>query len=193
MVTVLGGWGDAGAVQRMLAVVDQAVITDLKGQSRILLKFEPVDDLKDEWISSATLTIPLAGVALTEDLELQIDVPRSAWDGSATWNGPWFKPGGDPYDTQAVDWTIEAGGASTEAAVDVTHLVRAIQTGETPNNGFLIWTAVGGKTGFSVTEMAGLGLLSKATVEVTYRKITEISKVGAQEMLARKRTRTAGE
>jgi hypothetical protein len=173
------------SAQRILAVADQAVIADVTGESRILVRFEPLAELQDEWIQSATLHIPLSR-AFPADVDVMVDVPRSSWMSSATWSSPWVKSGGDPHDEQAVVRTAKAGQTGT-LSLDVTHLVRSMAAGETPDNGFLLWPADGARPGFSATEVAAFGSRSQASLEVTYRKLSAHFRAGAQELLDRKR------
>lgn len=45
---VLGTSTPSGALQKILSVVDQATIVDVSGESRVLVRFDPFDDLRDE-------------------------------------------------------------------------------------------------------------------------------------------------
>jgi hypothetical protein len=176
----------ARAVQQTFEATDQATIEDASGESRILVLFDGLTDLDGEWIQSATLHIPLSG-EIPADVDVMVDVPRTSWTSAASWNSPWTKAGGDPYDEQAVVRPAKAGRSGT-LSLDVTHLVRSMAAGETPENGFLIWPADGARLGFSSGELSAFGSRSQAILEVTYRKLSAHFKAGAQELADRKRT-----
>lgn len=147
--------------------------------------------MRDEWITSATLHLPLAG-RLNDAIDVQIDVPRALWTDGATWNSPWFEPGGDPFDEQAVDWTIEAAGGGGSISIDVTGLVRSMQSGETPTHGFLVRPA-NERIGFTTAEMRVLGVAdARPVLEIEYRKVSEYYRAGPAEVLERKRTSNSG-
>jgi len=184
---VLGVAMAAEGTQLLRSVTDQAVIVDEAGRARILMRFESVESLRDEWIASATLHLPLSG-DLVEPVDVQIDVPKTPWTDVATWNSPWFEPGGDPYNEQAVDWTFEAGRGSGSVSIDVTGLVRSMQSGEVPGNGFLI-RPTNDRVGFTTTEMRALeGATTAPVLEIEYRKLSAYYRAGSAEVLERKRT-----
>jgi hypothetical protein len=176
--------GLACALQRNLSVAEQAVIADPLGNSRLLIRFEDFTELQDEWIASATLTIPITG-RMPADLDLRIDVPHSDWNSAASWTSPWFEAGGDPEGEQAVVWEVNEG--STLLSADVTHLVRAMQEGDAPDHGFLIWAAGPDRVGLTAPEAAAFQGLGRANLEITYRRFSEHFRVSAAELIGRKR------
>jgi hypothetical protein len=179
----------ASGVKQTLTPTDQATITDSSGESRMLVLFEGVTDLQNEWIQSATLHFPLSS-AMPADMDLMIDVPRSQWNSGASWTSPWTRAGGDPYDEQAVVRPARAG-LSGVVSMDVTHLVRSMAAGEIPEHGFMVWPVGGSRVGLSTAELAAFGSRSQASLEITYRKLSAHYKAGRQEILDRKRASRA--
>lgn len=176
----------ATALQRTLPAAKTATIVDDAGLSRMLVQFAPVTDLQQEWVVSATLHLPAGSTPLKESVDLTVDVPRTGWDAGATWVGSWTKPGGDPHDTQAVEWELPAG--SSGGSLDVTGLVRAMAAGDLPDHGFLIYPSlVEEKAGFTASDVAGLGDAGAMELEIQYRKLSERRKAGAAEILDRRK------
>lgn len=176
----------AHSAQRVLPATDYTTITDEGGQARLLVTFGTVRDIGSEWISSATLHVPLTG-RTKGDLGVVIDVPRTSWSsGSAAWGTPWIKGGGDPYEEQGVEAILRASGKTSSLSVDVTHLVRAMQAGEVSENGFLIYPSDPGRAGFSAADAGVLDIAKGAVLEVSYRPISARYRASLSEVLERK-------
>ncbi len=185
--------GSASAADFHVTATRTAVMADPDGLARVLLAFPGLSELREEWVSDATLTIPLGVGTLASDVGITVDALTSNWSGSPEWSSPWRTPGGDALGKMPSDVVIRAGGAERSLRVDVTDLVRAQADGTIQDYGFILLPTDGAKVGFSESEAAVLGAaLSGATLDLHYRKLTGLGyRGGAQAMAERKRTARA--
>ncbi|MFN8179669.1 MAG: DNRLRE domain-containing protein [bacterium] len=166
-----------------------ATITAAMGQGRLLLAFPSVSQLQDQWVTNATLSIPLSPGSLTSDLEIEVDGLTRSWAAGATWTSPWTTPGGDREMTLANSAVVPAGTSGGTLTADVTDVVRAVTEGDLDENGFILLPSSPLKVGFSADELAMLsGQAGNATLHVYYRDLRALGyQGGPKALLARKR------
>jgi hypothetical protein len=182
----------AGALELVLPLEDVTVISNDQGQSRILFGFGRLDELREELITSAWISIPLPGYAPTSDLTVEVHGLTTAWRGSRpTWNSPWTTAGGDLDDTDSYDITLDQGRRADLLRLDVTHMVRGMVDGSFPANGFVLSAYAAGRTAFNNPEMAVLGELKGGKLTVNYRKLTAHGLRGGPDELLKRREQRA--
>ncbi len=168
-------------------------MADASGRTRALIAFPGLSELREEWVSDATLTIPLGVGTLASDVGITVDALTSNWSATPDWSSSWRTPGGDALGKMPSDIVIRAGGAERSLRVDVTDLVRAQADGTIQDYGFVLLPTDGAKIGFSESETALLtAALSGATLDLHYRKLTGLGyRGGVQALAERKRTARA--
>ena len=183
------------ALELVLPLEDVTVISNDQGQSRILFGFGRLDELREELITSAWISIPLPGYAPTSDVTVEVHGLATAWRGTQpTWNSPWVTAGGDLDDTDSYDITLDQGRRADLLRLDVTHMVRGMADGSFPSNGFILSAYAAGRTAFNNPEMAVLGELRGGKLTVSYRKLTAHGlRGGPDELLKRREQRTFDE
>lgn len=91
--TLLSALGAADAAQLDFTASTTTTISVPMGQGRLLLDFPSLSELQDQWVTNATLSIPLAG-EVASDVEIEVDGLTTAWGAGATWTSPWTTPRG---------------------------------------------------------------------------------------------------
>ena len=180
-VTVPG----ANAMELQFTATTATTISVPSGQGRLLLAFPSISALHDEWITDATLTIPITGT-LSSDVEVEVDAIATSWGAGATWTSPWQTAGGDRETSVAQTGVLRAGAVTS---VDVTDLVRAMTEGEIEEHGFLLLPMNPVSIGFASSDLAVLGTAAnQADLTVRYRKLTGLGyEGGPKALLARVR------
>ncbi|MGQ0722569.1 MAG: DNRLRE domain-containing protein [Candidatus Eiseniibacteriota bacterium] len=173
-----------------VSIVETSVISDRSGNTRVLVKPGDLSSFEDQFITAATLSFTLPGLQALRDLPVRVYLLATEWSaGTVTWDAPWAAPGGD-FDDAHYDTVVLASGSREETLrLDVTSLVRAIVEGEYGRYGFLITVPAYDGTGFRGADLAALGTLTGATLEVDSRA----SVVAAQAALARRALAGSGE
>ncbi|MFN8179752.1 MAG: DNRLRE domain-containing protein [bacterium] len=186
--------GLARAEEIALNTSTTATISATMGQGRLLLGFPSVSPLQGQWVTNATLSIPLGTGSVGSDLEIEVDALTRSWSAGATWTSPWTTPGGDREMTLANSAVVPAGTSGGMLTADVTDVVRAMSEGDLGENGFILLPSSPLKVGFTSEELALLGgQASSATLHVYYRDLKALGyQGGPKALLARKRAGEAG-
>lgn len=164
--------GLAAAASRQLAVGSVRTIQREDGDARVLFRIPGIAELSGQFVTNATLEIPLAHTSAERDVDVYLFAVSQAWtDGTATWNSPWRVPGGE-WDLD--HYAIAQIGPRNETGVlrfDVSTLVRAIVEGESPPHGFILSAGPAEGVGrFRAADLAVLGDLSGARLDVSCHK-----------------------
>ena len=167
-----------------------AWITNPAGESRLLLAFPGLAELEGQWVTNATLSIPL-GRAVATDVEVAVDALTRSWDAGATWTSPWTDAGGDLEGRLGTSVRLAAGRAGILTA-DVTDVVRAMVEGEIEEHGLMLRPGSGSRSGFTAREAAllddGAG---RATLRVYYRDLKALGYEGGPRALMERRRESA--
>ncbi|MGQ0722376.1 MAG: DNRLRE domain-containing protein [Candidatus Eiseniibacteriota bacterium] len=151
-------------------IVETAVISDRAGNTRILVKPGDLSAFDDRLITWAELHFTLPGLLAARDVPVRVYPLTQDWSaGAATWDSPWVKPGGDFEDAYYDTAVLAAGSRETSLSLEVTSIVRAIVEGEYGRYGFLITVPGYDGAGFRPADLATLGTLTGATLEVDSR------------------------
>jgi hypothetical protein len=160
----------ASADPMQVPIVETGVISDRAGNTRILVKPADLAELEDRLITSAVLTFTLPGLQAPRDLPVRVYPVASDWSsGTVTWDSPWTAPGGDFDDAYYDTVVLASGSRETAVHLDVTSIVRAIVEGEYGRYGFLLTVPAYDGVGFRAADLATLGTLTGATLEVDSR------------------------
>ena len=161
----------AGAATRDLSISGVQAIRRTDGEGRVLFRVPELTALSGQFVTSASLEIPLRrGVAVERDVDVYLFALSQAWsDGAATWDSPWRIPGGEwPVDDYGVAH-IRSGRQGAVLHFDVSTLVRAIVDGEAPPHGFILTAGPAEGVGrFLPGDLSALGDLAGATLHVSY-------------------------
>jgi hypothetical protein len=173
----------------VLPLSEGVVIANARGESRVLFRFDRLDALREELVTSAWVSLPLPGLVPMADVNVEIYGLATSWEGrQPTWNTPWSTPGGDIEDTDSFEVTLYEGERVRLLRLDVTHMIRGMVEGTFPENGFILTARAGGREGFTALESAVLGGLQGGKLIIDYRKLTAHGlRGGAKALLERKR------
>jgi hypothetical protein len=153
-----------------VSVVETGVISDRSGNTRILVRPGDLSAFDELLITSARLTFTLPGQVSTRDLPVRVYPLTTDWSaGTATWDSPWTRPGGDFADAYYETAVVAVGSRRTELTLDVSAIVRAMVEGEYGRYGFLLTVPEYDGVGFRATDLATLGTLTGASLEVDSR------------------------
>ena len=183
---LLSGLNTAVASELGLTVSTAVTISMPTGQGRLLLALPSLSELQDQWVTNATLSIPLTG-DVASDVEIEVDALTTSWGAGATWSSPWSIPGGDREQTLASGAILRAGSSGGTLTADVTDLVRAMVEGDIEEHGFVLLPSNSPEVGFSQEELALLSdEAAGATLQVSYRDLRALGfDGGANALLAR--------
>jgi hypothetical protein len=160
----------ASADPVQVPIAESGVISDRVGNTRILMKPGDLSVFEDRLITWAGLTFTLPGQIATRDLPVRVYPLTTEWTaGTVTWDSPWTTAGGDFDDAYFDTVVITTGTRATSLSLDVTSIVRAVVEGEYGRYGFLITVPGYDGVGFRAADLATLGTLSGATLEVDSR------------------------
>jgi hypothetical protein len=160
----------ASADPVQVPIAETGVISDRLGSTRILVKPGDLSAFEDRLITWAGLTFTLPGLPAARNLPVRVYPLTADWSAAAaTWDSPWATPGADFDDAYYDTVVLAAGSRETLLSLDVTSIVRAIVEGEYGRYGFLITVPSYDGVGFRPTDLATLGTLTGATLEVDSR------------------------
>jgi len=183
LAAALGSTAWAGEIERTASRT--ATITNESGESRLLVAFASLSELEGQWVTSATLTIPLGTTALARGVDVAVEAVARSWSTGATWTSPWSTAGGDIDGKLGNAVTLGAGRSRGALTADVTDIVRAMVEGEIEDHGFLL--RPGDASGFTAAQAALLEGTSDATLRVYYRDLRALGyRVGPEALAARK-------
>lgn len=194
-LVVLCGLTDLGAEELSLTTSTATTITTESGHGRLLLDFPSLASLHDQWVTGATLSIPVESGGLSSDLEIEVDALTRSWSAGASWTSPWTTPGGDLVQTLANAAVLRAGSSGGTLTADVTDIVRAMVEGEIEEHGFIVLPSSSPEAGFGEEELALVGAeAAGATLQVYYRDLKALGYDGGPKaLLARKHEARAEE
>jgi hypothetical protein len=153
-----------------VSIVEAGVISDRAGNTRILVKPGDLSAFADRLITSAVLTFALPGLPVARDLPVRVYPLTTDWSaGTVTWDSPWTASGADIDDAYYDTVVLASGSRVTSLSLDVTSIVRAIVEGEYGRYGFLITVPGYDGVGFRAADLATLGTLAGAALEVDSR------------------------
>lgn len=179
-----------------LAATRSAVITSDSEGARLLVAFPDVSPLlEDQWVTNATLLIPLGSTALSSDLMLGVEALATSWGDSPTWTSPWTTPGGDLDETLGSSAEVAAGTSGGTLTVDVTDIVRGWVEAEIVNAGLTLLPVSEDRAGFTPAETALLGSgMATSSLHVYYRDMKALGYQGGMKaLLARRRSAVVDE
>jgi hypothetical protein len=168
-------FASAGAERATFSLSEVRVIANEGGVGRVLIQPTDLSMLSGELVTSAFLRLPLSGVEAAADLDIVIHALDRGWSGmGAGWASPWARPGGDLDSRYSHTVRVGRGRARTEIAIDVTLMVQEMADGLSEENGFLLTVPRSRGDGFTASERTVLGTLEGGTLEVTFRRISEL-------------------
>ena len=142
-----------------LTASDMATIRnpEMSSDIRLLLRFEPVDELQGAHVDLAILEFP-AAVSCQDGapgLTLDAFAATSPWSGqNAGWDQGWDAPGGDVDSGTHAVWTVAASDTA-RIRFDVTDRVNSWLRDELSNNGLMVRVARGETGMFSFRYIDG--------------------------------------
>ena len=184
----------AASASEIEVTASTATTISTSGLGRLLLDFPSLAELHDQWVTNATLLIPLGSESVESDVEIEVDALTTSWAGGATWTSPWTTPGGDREQTLANSALLLAGVSESKLSADVTDLVRAMVEGEIGEHGFILLPANSPEAGLSEEELALLGdEAGGATLQVSYRDLKALGYEGGPKALVARHRQAAAE
>ncbi|MEZ5065748.1 MAG: hypothetical protein R3B81_13530 [bacterium] len=121
-------------------------------------------------VRRAYLRVPLPLFEASRAMTLRVHPVTTAWSrGAVGWTSGWSRAGGDFEDLVHGRAEIAAGGGG-EAVFDITILAKEILEHDVPNRGFILTIDPGEGVGVPAADLEGLGALTGATIDVSYRK-----------------------
>ena len=167
----------AGVSAETLVVPAQVVrpIDNGEGQSRVLLRFRPIDGLQDMAIARAYLAIASEQRAeITSPIVLQVHPILREWsEGAVTWTAGWSRPGGDIHDEVYVRHTVDPAELGREIRIDVESLIREMRHGAA-FYGFALTSAPYRGVGLRPAELMGLMGFATARLVVEYEALPRV-------------------
>ncbi len=171
-VSLLLASGTAVSASRELAVGSARAIQREDGEARVLFRVPGLAELTGQFVTGATLEIPLARAAAERDVDVYLFAVSQDWtDGAVSWTSPWRIPGGEwDLDHYAIANLGPRNGTGV-LRFDVSTLVRAMVDGDVPAHGFILTAGPAEGVGrFRPEDLAALGDLSNATLSVSFHR-----------------------
>ena len=174
-VLVLALTASASAETLVLPAQVSRPIDNGAGESRILLRFRPIEGLLDMAIARAYLAIGSERRGdVAAPIVLQVHPILRDWsEGTATWTAGWTRPGGDIHDEIYVRHTVDPADLGRELRIDVESLIREMRQG-TVFYGFALTVAPYLGEGLRPEALLGLTGLADARLVVEYEALPRV-------------------
>jgi len=164
--TVTPGW----AIERNLSIADTAVIESPEGESRILFRFEDLEEREGTAIvRSAELAVTLSGDVAAREYELRIHPVTRAWS-NPDWSTGWERAGGDFEDDLFARAGVDLSRGGQTVRFDLLPVMnRAL--GDEFMDGLILTVAPFDGAGIPEEDLARFAALESSAIQVQYRWI----------------------
>ena len=162
----------AVADELQVGLASLKVITNDRGEARVLFRVDERIAIDDAIISRAVLSLPLSGAIEPRRIESRVYAISRDWAPRAvSWTDGWTRPGGDVHDRLYANGTIDLQRSGSSLVYDVSSILKESLENGVSSFGFLLTIRPADGEGFRGEDVARFANVGQGTLTLQYRQI----------------------